>query len=198
MDALMLDGDDSMVRLPSGATNTMQGAIAGVIVQAGTVTANLPAIAQPVSLVPRQIPSAPGEFVNRTRELALLEAAASAPGDGPAVVVVSGIGGVGKTGLGVHWAHRTRDRFAGGQLYCDLGRSEHGGGTDVGDVLAGFLRALGAREEWIDPGVEARGALFRTLTAERSPMLVLLDNVAHAGQVEPLLPGAPGSVVVAV
>ncbi|WP_026411814.1 tetratricopeptide repeat protein [Actinomadura oligospora] len=180
------------------AVNTMHNAVAGVVIQADTVTANLPPVAQPVSVVPRQIPHEPGDFVNRVKELALLESAASSRTGGPAVVVVSGIGGVGKTGLGVHWAHRTRDRFAGGQLYADLARLRHGGGTDVADVLGGFLRALGAREEWIDPGLDARTALFRTLTASRSPMLVLLDNVAHAGQVESLLPGAPGSVVVAV
>lgn len=201
----MPDGDDTLAPTPDAVAdtghdvaNTMNNAVAGVVIQADRVTANLPPVARPLALVPRQIPSQSGEFVNRVRELALLETAASSRTDGPAVVVVSGIGGVGKTGLGVHWAHRTRDRFAGGQLYSDLARLRHGGGTDVAGVLGGFLRALGAREEWIDPGLEARSALFRTLTADRSPMLVLLDNVAHAGQVESLLPGAPGSVVVAV
>ncbi|MEV5571310.1 NB-ARC domain-containing protein [Spirillospora sp. NPDC052269] len=199
----MPDGDDvkpdAVTRAAAdAAVNTMHNAVAGVVVQAGTVTANLPPVAQPVSVVPRQIPAESGEFVNRVKELALLESAASSRPGGPAVVVVSGIGGVGKTGLGVHWAHRARDRFGGGQLYADLARLGHGGGTDVADVLGGFLRALGAREEWIDPGLEARTALFRTLTDGRSPMLILLDNVAHAGQVESLLPGAPGSVVVAV
>ncbi|MFC5187930.1 tetratricopeptide repeat protein [Actinomadura harenae] len=197
----MPDGDDAERRengMPDTLTNTMRNAVAGVVVQAGTVTANLPPVAQPLALVPRQIPAESGEFVNRVKELALLESAASSGTGGTALVVVSGIGGVGKTGLGVHWAHRTRDRFGGGQLYADLARLRHGGGTDVADVLGGFLRALGAREEWIDPGIEERAALFRTLTADRSPMLVLLDNVAHAAQVESLLPGAPGSVVVAV
>ncbi|PRY45957.1 NB-ARC domain-containing protein [Umezawaea tangerina] len=110
------------------------------------------------------------------------------------VLVLSGMSGVGKTAIGVHWAHKHRDRFEGGQLYADLSAYRHHGGVGVSDVLAAFLRALGVHEQFIPIDLPERAALFRTKTAE-TRVLIMLDDVGQAAEVRPLIPGSAGSVV---
>jgi tetratricopeptide (TPR) repeat protein len=147
--------------------------------------------------VPDQVPAAPRGFVNRDAELALLDDLTTVgdEGDGPAVVVVTGAHGVGKTAISRYWAHRSRSRFADGQLHADLGDLRHRGGVAVGDLLGGFLTAIGLPEEVIPARLEQREALFRSTTAGKRVLLVL-DDVENAAEVTPLLPNANGSVVV--
>ncbi len=54
------------------------------------------------------------------------------------------------------------------------------------DVLAAFLRTLGVEHVPVD--ADERGALFRTLLADRRTLIVL-DDARSAAQVRPLLPG---------
>ncbi|TDD95115.1 tetratricopeptide repeat protein [Actinomadura rubrisoli] len=178
-------------------SNELSGSqVIGTAVQAGSIgTLNLSAHAPPPVLVPRQLPAALPGFVNRADEMAQLDELLAELNAGPRVVVVSGLGGVGKTGLGVHWAARAGSRFEGGHLYADLGARRHGGGVEVGDVLADFLRALGVGDEWIPAGLAERGSLYRSVVADRK-IFVLLDNVDQPAQVIPLVPGSPGSVVI--
>ena len=87
----------------------------------------------------------------------LSSAAADGEGGAVRIALVAGSGGLGKTSLAVHAAHRVRDSFPDGQLYVDLlGATPHPLGA--GDVLARFLRDLGldARDIPID---EARQML---------------------------------------
>ncbi|MGW4806466.1 ATP-binding protein [Kitasatospora sp. NPDC004272] len=150
--------------------------------------------------VPVQLPPAPGVFAGREEALAELDGALAAArprwGEGgPRVWVVDGMGGIGKTALVVRWAHRVRDRFPDGVLFSDLaGHGSSGAPREPGEVLDGFLRALGADPGAIPPRVPERSALLRTLLAERRVLLVL-DNAAAPAQVRPLLPGAPGCLV---
>jgi tetratricopeptide (TPR) repeat protein len=110
------------------------------------------------------------------------------------ISAVAGTGGVGKTALAVHWAHRTADRFPAGQLYVDLRGYDPDRPLDPADVLAGFLRALGVPGDQIPYDTAERAARFRTLVAERR-MLLLLDNAGAPDQVRLLLPGTPSCFV---
>jgi tetratricopeptide (TPR) repeat protein len=139
--------------------------------------------------VPRQVPVPPAQFVNRTAELAALDGLVAG---GARVVVLTGPGGVGKTSLAAVWAYRMRDGFPDGQLYADLGGDRP---KDPGEVLGGFLRALGVAGARIPVGLAEQSALFRSATADRA-VLVLLDNAFSAGQVHVLLPGSVASVAV--
>ncbi|MEV4351251.1 NB-ARC domain-containing protein, partial [Actinoplanes sp. NPDC049596] len=114
----------------------------------------------------------------------------------PALVVVSGTGGVGKTTLAVRWAHQAAARYPDGQLHVDLrGFGPEDAPADPGDVLAAFLGALGVPDQRIPAATAERTALFRSVLASRR-MLLLLDNARDADQVRPLLPGNPDCAVV--
>ncbi|GAB4086131.1 BTAD domain-containing putative transcriptional regulator [Myceligenerans cantabricum] len=146
--------------------------------------------ARPGRPVPAQLPHDVGSFTGRTRELAELDAVGP-----PAVVVISGTAGVGKTSLAVRWGHRAQDRFPDGQLYVDL----RGYGPDEAvsphGALAGFLRALGVEGPDVPTATAERAALFRTLLAGRRT-LVVIDNANDVEQVRPLLPGGPHGLAV--
>ncbi len=148
-------------------------------------------------LVPRQVPAPRKGFVNRTTELAALGAVISSydETDPPGVVMVTGMGGVGKTELVSQWVWRdVRDHFPGGQLYVDLAEFRRDGGVDVGAVIGGFLLALDVHKDFVPAGLADRAALFRTATAARGT-LVVLDNAQHAAEVRPFLPGRGLTVV---
>jgi len=142
---------------------------------------------------PHLLPSAIEHFTGRTGELTHLDrllrgTVAAAP---VVISAVSGMGGIGKTTLAVHWAHQARDSFPDGELYIDL-QGFHPSGRPVAaeDAIGRFLIALGVPEDRMPAALEGRTALYRTLLADRS-MLVLLDNARDAEQVRPLLPASP-------
>lgn len=146
-------------------------------------------------VIPRQLLPPPTPFANRVRELADLNTAlAEQDPSAPAVVILRGPGGVGKTALALRWLSDLVDRFSDGQLYADLALST-GEPVAPEDVLGQFLRALGVAPQHVPPGFAERTALYRSVTA-RSAMIVLLDNAASAAQTRVLLPASPRSLAV--
>ncbi|HEX2297717.1 MAG TPA: BTAD domain-containing putative transcriptional regulator, partial [Pseudonocardiaceae bacterium] len=146
---------------------------------------------------PAQLPPGIPDFTGRTTQLAALH---DHLGRGhpdragtSSVSAISGQAGVGKTALAVHAAHQLREHYPHGQLYVDL-RGTQPQPMDTGEVLARFLRALGVSGTAIPENATERGALYRSLLADRR-MLVLLDNAAGEAQVRPLLPAAAGCAV---
>jgi DNA-binding SARP family transcriptional activator/predicted transcriptional regulator len=152
-------------------------------------------------VVPRQLPAAPAPFVGRHDELDRLDATLQTGSDAATTVVISaiaGAGGIGKTWLALHWAHRHADRFPDGQLFVDL-RGFSPGSTPMDPTVAvrGFLDALGVEPGRIPIAPHAQTALFRSLLAGRR-MLLLLDNAIDTAQVAPLLPGGSATCTVVV
>jgi|GEM_PF-76526 DNA-binding SARP family transcriptional activator/tetratricopeptide (TPR) repeat protein len=146
---------------------------------------------------PAQLPGDVDTFTGRADELAALDRLATTVG--PAVpsglvISVSGTAGVGKTALAVRWARSVRHAFPDGQLYVNLHGYDQGQPVPAGDVLAGFLRAIGTPGEDIPREEDERAAAYRTLLDGRR-MLVVLDNASTVEQVRPLLPGSPSSLV---
>ncbi|MGW3348799.1 AfsR/SARP family transcriptional regulator [Nonomuraea rubra] len=143
---------------------------------------------------PAELPPDIADFTGRDDEVAYLTGALTRPQPGTvAMASVAGLGGLGKTTLAVHVAHRIADRFPDGQLYADLrGASAEPARTE--DVLSRFLFALGVSPSGIPESLEERVALYRSCLAGRR-ILILLDNVAGEKQVRPLLPGASGTAV---
>lgn len=151
-----------------------------------------PPAARPASTPPpAQLPTTPGRFRGRDAELRALDEALDDAGDAATIMVVTGMPGVGKTALTLHWARRVADRFPDGQLFVDLRGHATEPALAPRDALAGFLRALGADPASVPAGVAEAAADYRSRVAG-ARLLVVLDNAASAEQVRPLLPGAPG------
>ncbi len=159
---------------------------------------------EPRSLVPRQLPHHQVHFTGRRDELRRLDALnADSKADAKRVtsrrrhiVLITGPGGVGKTALAVHFGHAAASQFPDGQLYVDLrGYDPRQPKLSAGEVLGRFLRAFDIEPERIPVNIDERAALFRTVVAGKS-VLVVLDNAASPEQIRPLLPGHHGCLVV--
>ena len=146
---------------------------------------------------PHELPADIPHFVGRTEQLgkltAALETTAENAGSGGTVVIgaIDGMGGVGKSALAIHAAHRLADagRFPDGELYVNLQGATPGlEPLDPLDVLGRVLRALGASPGRIPGQLDEAAAMFRTLTKDRQ-LLLVLDDARDAAQVHPLLPG---------
>jgi DNA-binding SARP family transcriptional activator/tetratricopeptide (TPR) repeat protein len=147
---------------------------------------------------PAQLPAAAGDFTGRSaqvRQIRSLLTTDRAP-DAVSVMVITGIGGVGKSALAVHAAHLVADHFEDGQLYANL----HGSTAGVeplgpGEVLGRFLRSLGVAAADVPPSVDEAAAMFRSLAAHRA-LLLVLDGAATHSQVRPLIPAGRRCAVV--
>lgn len=175
-----------------GVHNQVSGGEFGSLIQAGTIGSLTVQQAAGRPPTPRQVPAPHRGFVNRSAELAALTAALerwSAGVRGPELLVLSGAGGIGKSALGYEWADRHHARFPDGQLHVDLAAERgRGGAVDLGAVAAGFARSLGVSADFIPADPAGRSAVYRSATAERHRLLLMIDNAEQATEVRALLP----------
>ena len=156
-----------------------------------SVLAPRPADVAPVCQLPLDLPDFTGrdsvirEVVSLMRERAERNA--------PAVIVLSGAPGVGKSAVAVRVAHAVRDEFPDGQLHVDLAGTSSSPRAPMG-VLAELLHALGIPDAGLPREPAERSALLRSRLAGRR-MCVVLDDAGSAAQVRPLLPGAGACAV---
>lgn len=143
--------------------------------------------------VPHHLPRPIRHFTNRTAELAALDGLHQ---NGTGLVIISGLGGVGKTAFAVHWAHLNSTLFPDGQLYANLHANDPANSLTPEDVLSNFLRALGIAPDQIPIGFDAMAAAFRSEVIGRR-MLIILDSATSAVQVRRILPSRSECMVLA-
>ncbi|WP_217382360.1 tetratricopeptide repeat protein [Streptomyces sp. NK08203] len=183
-----MGGDDAGVG--AGVRNSVSGGtVFGAVVQAQRID-SLNVEAPPQVWPPRQLPPPLPGFVNRTKERRTLrELAEAAVGQGVRTVVVTGLGGVGKTQLIAHCVRSDLGAFfPDGQVYVDLADVRRDGAVDVAGVLGDWLHAFGVPYGHQPAGLGGRADLFRTVTTGKR-VLVVVDNVRQAPKIRALTPG---------
>jgi DNA-binding SARP family transcriptional activator len=111
----------------------------------------------------------------------------------PPIAVISGAPGTGKTSLAVRLGHLVRDSFPDGQIYLDMRGATQP--RDSGGALTDLLLSLNIPDFAVPADPERRSAMLRSELASRR-VLIVLDDVASARQVAPLMPGTGASAVV--
>jgi DNA-binding SARP family transcriptional activator/tetratricopeptide (TPR) repeat protein len=147
------------------------------------------------SWVPQyQLPPDVADFVGRDALVTRLVEALDEPRETPLIIAITGPPGMGKTALAIHIAHRVRDRFPDGQWHVGLA----GAGSEARDVravLAELIQTSGVTRIPFMEETESLAAMFRARVADRGVLLVL-DDAADVAQLQPLMPGTPGSAVI--
>ncbi|MCZ9340985.1 NB-ARC domain-containing protein, partial [Streptomyces sp. TRM76130] len=146
-----------------------------------------PALARPVQrphtdaglVAPGPLPAAPADFTGRRTEVAGLKELLTSPGHRsgpPAVGVVIGMPGVGKTTLALQVASLVSAHYPDGQLFVDA-RGSRPDPLTVDDVTVEILRLLGADEADLRASEDRRKELCRRRLIGRRTLIVL-DDVA--------------------
>ncbi|MFE9992831.1 tetratricopeptide repeat protein [Streptomyces sp. NPDC005381] len=148
----------------------------------------------PVPTALDALPQPPTGFTGRDEDIAFIQGVLDPdrPGGGPAVAVLSGWGGVGKTTLAYAAGHAAQKKgWFTGVLLVDLhGYDAHP--AQAADALEALLRSLGVRPEHLPPPGAGQEALYRSQLNARQEagerLLVVADNASAVTQVQPLLP----------
>jgi DNA-binding SARP family transcriptional activator len=146
---------------------------------------------------PVQLPAGLADFTGRSADVAWLAGVVARAGERGGVVptgVVTGLGGIGTTSLAVHVAHQVCDQFPDGQLFARLSMPGAPPAA-AGEVLGGFLRALGVDAGRFPEQEAERAVMLRSALAGRR-VLMVLDDARDGLQVAPLLPGTAGCAVI--
>ena len=157
--------------------------------QVGAVTAKVGESRR--TLPPQQLRKDIGDFVGHAQLLATIDSLTASEDPTTNVVAISGMPGVGKTTLAVHWAYRRRHRFPDGNLYLDARAYGPSAAVDPEDALGRFLEALHVPADRMPASLDQRRSRYNQILADRR-MIILLDNVRDADQVRPLIPTAEG------
>jgi len=153
------------------------------VISGNTNIINLIQDVQKEDLIPNQIPQAPKEFSGRDTELKDLKKTFC---EGSTVICLQGMAGVGKSALALALAQEVKDNYPEGQIFINLMGTEENPLSSA-NAMAQAIRAFRGPEYKIPENESELAGIYRSILANKRALL-LLDNAASRGQVEPLLP----------
>ncbi|MBI5876151.1 MAG: ATP-binding protein [Chloroflexi bacterium] len=136
-----------------------------------------------------QLPSPPGDFTGREAELAQLRAAFDPARRhvGAAISGLRGMGGVGKTALGLVIANELKAQYPDAQLFFDLrGQPDSKDPASPAEALSHVIRAFSPDARLPEDEAQLRAIYLDLLNDKRA--LIVMDNARDAAQVAPLIP----------
>ena len=149
------------------------------------------AIPPPPSIVSlRQLPPPPRDFTGRDSELTELLMSAK---ETSAPIVISGLGGVGKTTLALKLAEQLTPSYPDAQFFINL-RGTAQQPMPPGEAMAHVIRGYYPTAKLSEDPTELKALYSSVLDGQRA--LLLLDNAADENQIEPLLP--PSSCILLI
>ena len=128
------------------------------------------------------LPPRPLGFVGRTTDLEKLRAM---PASGTVLTGLRGMGGIGKTALGIVLAYEWLPRYPDAQLFLD-GRGTQANPPSAGDLLSQVIQILHPQEKLPDDPAQLKAIYYDVLRNKK--VLILLDNALDAAQAKPLIP----------
>jgi tetratricopeptide (TPR) repeat protein len=141
---------------------------------------------QPAAPFPlHQLPADVADFTGRAVQVEKLLEVLNAPGGRVAISAIDGMGGLGKTALSVHVAHRLTGRYPDAQIVIDMAGTSTAPLTPA-QGLARIIGAVEPRMQLPEAVAELRPIYLSALHGKR--VLLILDNALDGDQVAPLLP----------
>lgn len=164
----------------------------GVIYESAKVgDLNSLGVTAPQGELPTAVPGDIESFVGRHAELEYLQSILHSRE--PNVIVISGMGGSGKTALSLHAAHSVVELYPDGLIWVSL--TDHRGKERTpAIILELLLQSLGVPSDLMQPDLESRISLYRSLL-DRRQVLIVLDDATSVQQIQPFLPPDSSSVV---
>src|SRR5262249_7391914 len=140
-----------------------------------------------------QLPADIADFAGRGAQMEKLLGVLSAPGGRAAISAIDGIGGLGKTTLAVHVAHRLTGRYPDAQIVVDMAATS-AAPLPPAQGLARVIRSFEPLMQLPETVVELRPIYLNVLRGKR--VLLMLDNALDGDQVAPLLPPEDCALIV--
>ena len=142
------------------------------------------------------LPPASAVFVGRQLELEKLSESVEPPHGRPVIQMIIGSPGSGKTELAVQAGHRMASQYPDAQLFLGVrSYSGEGGRLDVRDTLIDAISTTFPQAAYNKLDVAQLSSRWRADTSGMR-ILVVLDDVAEAAQMWPLMPNSSRSLVI--
>lgn len=145
----------------------------------------------PMTPPPRHLPPPPRDFIGRGQEIAELTTAIEK--DAVTILALQGLGGVGKTALGLKIAEQLTPHYSDAQFFLDL-KGESKKPLEAKDATGYVIRSCLPGARLPEDDSELNGLYRSVLHGKR--VILLMDNAKDGDQIAPLIPPASSLLLI--